>query len=88
MLKFKNVKINLINFFSILKSFNSSQFILNDFFLNLKQLTITTTDRRKNPLSIKVNLVDMGPSSPLLVDFRLSKVCYKYENSFICFVDL
>ena len=36
MLKFKNVKINLINFFSILKSFNSSQFILNDFFFKSK----------------------------------------------------
>lgn len=35
-----------------------------------RQVTIFTTDRRRNKLSIKVNLIDM---SPLMVDFRLSK---------------
>lgn len=36
-----------------------------------RQVTIFTTDRRQNKLSVKVNLIDMHPS--LLVDFRLSK---------------
>lgn len=36
-----------------------------------RQVTILTTDRRQNKLSVKVNLIDMHPS--LLVDFRLSK---------------
>ncbi|KAJ7333065.1 Serine/threonine-protein kinase Chk1 [Desmophyllum pertusum] len=36
-----------------------------------RQVTIFTTDRRRNKLSIKVNLIEMNPS--LLVDFRLSK---------------
>ena len=46
---------------------------------DLLQLTVITTDRRKNQLSIKVNLIDMHPS--LLVDFRLSKVsCLEFAR--------
>ena len=46
---------------------------LNNFiFFNTLKVTILTTDRRQNKLSVKVNLIDMHPS--LLVDFRLSKV--------------
>lgn len=54
------------------------------FIIDLLQITISTLDRRKSPLTFKASILDMDGRT--LMDFRLSKGCgLEFKRCFIAF---